>query len=166
VDVRPIVFVVDNITFVEGSLKAKVKAAIGIITVIAPLAVATFSVPQVQEYLHDRQFERHLTQQVQGQKCEVFAKWQLDLGSLRKLGPEMLNYEEPNISAGERALRVCYAQLSLRVSQGSPRLIDGMAKGETNQALRDYAQRKNLPPDIRNETLRALLLRELQRYRQ
>jgi hypothetical protein len=48
------------------------------------------------------------------------------------------------------------------VAQGSPRAIDGLVGQGTKNALRDYAKMKNPPNDIRNETLRAHLLRDLQ----
>ena len=169
---RPIYVVIETVVLDGGSVVGWIKGHILIIVACTSLSVSATSLmvsvegnPQTQEWISDVRFEHHINQLVQGQRCDVYANWHLDLASLRSLGTEMLNYAEPGLSAEEKALRVCNLQLALRVAQGSPRLIDGVAGSDTAQALRDYATTQALPADIRNETLRAALLRQLQHFR-
>lgn len=156
---RPFAVVIEEVYLDEGSIWGKVKGTVEFSAAALVLAGAVFASPPVQDW----RFEQKVEQTVQGQMCSGNAEWQIDLRYLDELVPESLNFEAHDISPEERTMRVCNVQLALKLAQGSPFKIDGIAGTRTKQALKDFAKSKGLPDTIDNETLRASLLQELQR---
>lgn len=164
---RPFLFSIETIALEDGSLIAKIKGTLKFSAAALALALAAFASPYGQQQYSDYQFTQRIERTVQGQECHANSTWHVDLGSLRQLALQDLNYAQPGISDQVHALRVCNVQLALALSQGSPALVDGAAGQRTREALALFASARNLPAktSISDERLRGLLLDELQHWR-
>lgn len=164
-EIRPIELTLEQIELVAGSLHGIVKGALTFATGAITFIATAFAVPPVLNGYH-KQIQEHRIQTVlQGEECNDRGRFRLQIEDLDKIGPEQFDFAAPNLSAGERALRVCNTQIALKMAQGSPSAIDGVLGQDTKNALRDYSHMKNLPNDIHNQTLRGQLLRDLRTYK-
>ncbi|HEV8718952.1 MAG TPA: hypothetical protein VGX03_39795 [Candidatus Binatia bacterium] len=161
---QPVSFVIRTLDLIDGCLEGRIKAWLRIAKaalLLAHLAVTTFSSPQPP---NNASVQEEINRVVQGQRCTGYVSWNYDADKLKKLTTEALNYTAPGITEQERIMRTCTYQVVSRIVQGSPTQIDGIAGSNTSQSVNDYGRRKNLPGDIRDETLRAQLLQDLERH--
>jgi hypothetical protein len=165
VQARPLIFILEEVRFEDGSLISKIKGFFVVTGATLTLAIGALATPPGQDFYYDLKFSNRIEETVKGQSCNTIASWNIDLSSLRALGLDALNYEKPGLKDEERALRVCNVQLALITAQGSPKLIDGKDGLATRNALKYYAAQKGLPASIQDERLRGFLLEELQKRR-
>jgi hypothetical protein len=151
---------VASATFEPGSVKAKLKAVLRIVVVAIPLIAAVLSAaatPQFKHWYEVGQVQQQIETQVAGQPCTLYANWKYDLETMQRYSLEAFNFEAPGLSQIERSERICNVQLATRIDQGSPDKIDGVWGPASQEALRYFAERHGLTPDIRSQALRGAL---------
>lgn len=156
---RSFTLVVAEVEFGEGSFWKKVTATIA----FSASAVGLLAFPPIKDQVDLVVFDYKVETMVESQKCTIETSWRFDGDRFRTMSLEALDYGDPSITPEEKRLRMCNAQLALRLAQDSPAKIDGWDGPRTKAALIAYAASKGVEADIRSEVLRGHLFREFHR---